>query len=489
MRNGAMWVAASVGLASGLLAVSAEAALTQRFTTSGNGGMRMIGSTLGADCGSDDLRPGATVGCVLEVATRSDPALDLYFVDGTATAGNSASSARTSATLALPAGATVQHARLYWGARRADISPDGTVTLARAGSGTLAATADAHWTVGAPAGTDILYQATANVTAFVAANGNGLYSITGVDGVSLAGRTMDVAYSGWSLVVIYALPSEPFGTRTIFDGLDSLFGTTVTTSIPVRVSNSVRTAHLGLFAYGGSADLNGDSVRWNTTVLANGMNPASNFFNSTRTHLGAAASGSNDEPAFPGTPDSVHGIDLDVVDISALVRPGDTTATLALSGGTDRIYSGVAVTEFNGCNDDDDCTGNLVCRRSTGDCVALPPDGGADAGDAGASDAGASDASATEDAGDAGDAGPIADAGDPTDGGITVPDSGTPRPRDASADGYGGGETPDAASEDELTAAGGGCDCHAGGPEPRMSFATLLVAVGALVVRVRRRKR
>src|SRR5690606_18416616 len=83
----------------------------------------------------------------------------------------SASEARSTAVLSLPAGATVTHAFMYWAGRA---NADATATLDRPGGFTAAVTATQSFTNSG------YYQSVADVTSVVATNGNGAYRVSGV---------------------------------------------------------------------------------------------------------------------------------------------------------------------------------------------------------------------------------------------------------------------------------------------------------------------
>src|SRR4051794_6946421 len=128
-----------------LLAVQPAAAEQKlRVQVDQRGDFLLIGNTLGWDCGS-----GAAVPIVGEVDTSilsffncglnsGDTSPDLFWRADEPSAGEAltssdftAADARTTAMLKLPTGATVTHAFLYWGARRAGNAADTTVTFER----------------------------------------------------------------------------------------------------------------------------------------------------------------------------------------------------------------------------------------------------------------------------------------------------------------------------------------------------------------------
>jgi uncharacterized repeat protein (TIGR01451 family)/MYXO-CTERM domain-containing protein len=87
-----------------------------------------------------------------------------------------------------------------------------------------------------------------------------------------------------------------------------------------------------VWGYDGDHTLTGDNVKFNTMTLANAVNPATDFFNSSRSLNGVAVAGS--VPAVSGVPGSMAGYDLDTVNVSSLVATGSTTASVEINGST-----------------------------------------------------------------------------------------------------------------------------------------------------------
>jgi MYXO-CTERM domain-containing protein len=366
---------ALTGGALSLASVDASAQLTQRFQVASKGGVATIGSSLGHDCGSSQPAPsGSNVSCI-GVISPNDSSPDIYYVDNTAHTLTTATEARTSATLALPSGATVIYARLYWSAVVSGANATADTTVAIGSPQTLATNvvADATWTV--TIGTNTAYHSTGDVTALVAAVGAAEYRVTEVSSFpTLASLNEDLAWSGWSLVVFYDAPSAVFVDRALYDGFEDIQNGTSSTSLPIVVPNTPsHPARLTLIAYDGDFDITGESVTWNTTPLFDILNPANNFFNGSRTRFGLALSGT--VPALSGLPDSVSGLDIDTIDLTPLVSPGPSTATLDVATTGDRVFVGAAVVEFDGCGGATECTGvnEPACNTATGNCQLCVP--------------------------------------------------------------------------------------------------------------------
>ncbi len=256
-----------------------------------------------------------------------------------ANTGVTVANARSTAILSLPSGATVTYARLYWAAEESTATADTQVTFDRPGAFSISVTANNSWTATANGG-QFYYQSAADVTALVRAQGNGAYRISGVSAISPLNRSDDVHFAAWALVVVYALPSDPPRNLAIFEGLDIVqSGTNQSATVSgFLVPNSGYGAKLGVLAYEGDSSFTGDKLTFNGTDLTNGVNPKTNFFNGSRSNLGTAVSVAGDLPQLTGAAGSMSGIDLDIVDVTSLVAPGNTSAT-TIASSTQDIYA------------------------------------------------------------------------------------------------------------------------------------------------------
>lgn len=338
MRASRLLITATVVCA----AQTAGAAPVLRVRQMVNGDVLVVGSPLAHDCGSAPTPAGASALCT--GVFDSDAGSDAYWRDGTADATVSATSARTSADLPLPAAARVKYARLYWSATLDAASPDLGAVLDRPGGFSTPVTADSSFMAliagPLPLLSYIAYQASADVTALVAAHGRGAYRVSDVAGIGLDGVSSEVSFAAWTLVVIYELPASPPHLIALYDGLDG-----VTRNTPVALTadgfaapaGSV-TAKLGVWALSGRSAVAGDSLRVNGAAISTADNPADNFFNRSRTFLGAPVASL--VPAFTGQAGTASGYDLDVVDIGALVRPGDSSIGVNVSTGDDAFWLG-----------------------------------------------------------------------------------------------------------------------------------------------------
>lgn len=356
-------------LASALLAVcalapaSVSAAPKLRFQIDQKGDAVLIGNTLGQDCRAGVPMPvvGDVGNCGTDLTT-ADSAPDVYWradspSDNRAEANDmiTPDQSRSSAVLKLPAGAQVTYARIYWGSNLAEDRPDKTaiasagVTIERPGTGGFsvkARPANPETDVQIALGSGYTYQASADVTSILQRYGAGAYRVSGVSRRPLPTRTDDVEYSAWSMVVFYKSPTDPVRNLALFDGLDVVaLGSTVDLSIRgfnVPQGSGVE-GKLGVIAYEGDSD-KADTLMFNGQALMDPVNPAGNFFNSTRSLLGNPVSNPGDLPQLTGGPASMSGLDLDMVDISTRLMPGDSSASLQVSSTDDIIYVGALVT-------------------------------------------------------------------------------------------------------------------------------------------------
>ncbi|AUX40187.1 cell surface SD repeat-containing protein [Sorangium cellulosum] len=297
----------------------------------------LIGNTLAHDCMAGT--PDPTVGSVGTCGTNTaDSAPDIYWRADSPLAGQAEASttvapstARSTAVLTLPAGARVTHAYLYWAVSRSTASAiDPDVILDRPGTFTTEVTGAVS------ANTDISglshSQAVADVTSIVQARGAGAYRLGGIDNAAnLDGVNQPFAFAGWWMVVLYELTTAPARNIAVFDGLEAVFDDiTVETVISgFVVPPGATQAKLGVIGYDGDSTT-GNAIRWNGTALFDAQNPANNFFNSSRSYLGALASTPGDLPRLTGAPGSMSGIDIDLVQVPAeLLGAGDTEATIS----------------------------------------------------------------------------------------------------------------------------------------------------------------
>ncbi len=360
-----------------LSGLPAAAAPTLRYQADVQGDFKWIGNTLGWDC--QDGLPDPVVGDVGACGEETDDTgIDVLWRseqpgEGQALADRSFATGqnRTTAVLALPAGATVVHARLYWSAFRDGADTTAVLEALGTGADPLAVTADDSWTV-STSSTRRFYQATADVTPFIGAWGAGSYRVGGVDMDDPVDVREETNYAAWSLVVVYRDPAEPLRNLAIFDGLDvvSSSGSASATLSGFLVPNAGFDAKLGAITYEGDFGVTGDSLSFGGTALSDGANPSNNFFNGTRSWLGAPVSVPGDLPQMTGGSGSMSGFDLDVVDVTGLLSAGQTSVTIRASTSSDLYLLGAFVTSVSTLKPDFSASGKSVSDLN-GDSVGI----------------------------------------------------------------------------------------------------------------------
>ncbi|WP_437798195.1 hypothetical protein [Sorangium sp. So ce693] len=339
----------------GALYGTASAAPVRRVQVAQRGDFVLIGNTLAHDCASSTPAPlVGTVGTCGTAATLADSAPDIYWRGDSPLAGQAEASttidpaaARSTAVLSLPAGARVTHAYLYWTmSRDSGTSADLTVTLDRPGvfSSSVTGTVSGQTEISGLAHA----QTVANVTSIVQTRGAGAYRLSGIsNGTVLNSVSQQIAFAGWWMVVLYELTTGPARNLAVFDGLDQVIdGATVGWRISgFVVPSGGGQAKLGVVGYDGDSST-GDALEWNGTALFDAQNPVNNFFNSSRSFLGAPMSSAGDLPRLTGGPLSMSGIDIDVVQVpAALLAAGDTEAQVgAAVNGADSYLLGGLIT-------------------------------------------------------------------------------------------------------------------------------------------------
>ncbi|RYZ06891.1 MAG: DUF11 domain-containing protein [Myxococcales bacterium] len=350
-------ISSLIALSAACAAGGVHAAPALRKQVDQKGDFVMFGNTLGYECAAG-VSPAPVVGTASCMGTSSvmDSAPDLFWESDAPMVGQARASvavtpaaARSTAVLSIPAGATITYARLYWaGMLPTAMSPDSGVRIVRAAVLDESLDADASITI--PRDDDrSWYQSTADVTSILTTHQGGAYRVSDVGSVGLNNLNSSDPMVGWVMVVFYSLPTDPPRNLTLFDGLD-LVQPNSSTQVPITgflVPNAGFDAKLGVIAYEGESQLPGDALSFNGTALTNAINPADNFFNSSRSHLGAAVSVAGDLPQLAGTSGSMAGMDLDVVNVKPQLSAGDKAATIVASTTGDTFMIGGFVTSIS----------------------------------------------------------------------------------------------------------------------------------------------
>jgi clumping factor A len=341
-----------------LVGSTAQAEQRLRVQVNQRGDFLLAGNTLGWDCGANAAAPltgtvpTGLIDCGLNPADSSP---DVFWRADDPSAGAAGANAilrqdeaRSSAAVNLPDGAVVTHALLYWGARRTGSAADTNVIFERPGAFSQSVRAVSSYVV-AQSVTDVVYQSVADVTDLVRANGKGVYRVSGVDVQAFPDANEDVLFAGWSLVVLYALDSDPPRNLAVFDGLDA---------VQMNAPSSVRLdgflvpdagfdAKLGAIVYEGDDVFPGDSLLLDGQELSDAQNPSTNFFNGSRSSLGMPVTNVGDLPRLSGAPRTMAGIDLDVIDVTARMRARQTSVDLEATSSLDVYFLGAFVTSIS----------------------------------------------------------------------------------------------------------------------------------------------
>jgi uncharacterized repeat protein (TIGR01451 family) len=359
-----LFVVGLIGAAPAAAAVnptSVARPFTVRYAINTNGDIALAANTL-MTCqpGSVETQKLTACGNAQTGSLGDDNYFDMNYVD---VDNDSATFDSSSAHLAVPPGATVLFAGLYWGAAldqgetlpmQCDPAQPRTghaaTSVAAAGSALLqlpggggyvpvnASVFDTYTedlNCAAPGVEErTRYQAFADVTSLVKLAGGGTYTIGNVQAGTGADR-----HAAWSLVVAYQDVAQPARNLTIFDGFAQVDNNN---TVPLNVSGfktpltgPVNT-QLGIVSYEGDLTLTGDSLTLNGTTLFDLAHPAGNFFNSGISNLGA--------PVTTKTPDYRNqlGFDASVQAVPAGVVPnGATSADIVLKTVGDRYLPGV----------------------------------------------------------------------------------------------------------------------------------------------------
>jgi uncharacterized repeat protein (TIGR01451 family) len=306
-------------------ASAATRAFTSRFSQNITGDIAFVANTImtcGAVANCATGQAGTNVG-----AANNNNGLAMVYVDSDADATTFSSS---SAALNMPTGATVLFAGLYWGGFSANAARN-TVKFATPMAAYATVTASQL-----DFGTSD-YQGFANVTAAVAAAGNGTYTVANVQ--STVGTNQ---YGGWTLAVAYQDPNGIMRNLTVFDGYQSVSATNPVT-IPVSgfltPPNGAVNTKLGVVAYEGDRGTTGDVLSLNSVVMSDAVNATDNFFNSSISNVGANVGSKN--------PNYINqlGYDSDILAVpnagNAVLANSATTASISLTSTGDVYYPGV----------------------------------------------------------------------------------------------------------------------------------------------------
>ena len=307
-------------------AAAAETLLSSRYSGATFGDVELIGNAI-VTCDT------SLTACQTQLATGSPNGngTQMFYidVDGDGTTFNS-----SSADLSLPVGATVDFAALYWAGTTeylpvGDLPNRPNVKLSTPASGGYVSLSGTL--LGDTTSNDNAYSAYTDVTSLVQAGGNGTYTLADMTVDTGVGSTGP--WGGWSMAVVYSLPSGTCRSVNIYDGLDEIFFTTETITLAGLNTPGVGPvgATLGAFVGDGEADFNAQLL-FEGTPLSNAVNPSTNFFNNTVSDFGTSVT--------TRYPNPLHNlvVDVDTADATGLLSPGDTAADLSVVSNDEGVW-------------------------------------------------------------------------------------------------------------------------------------------------------
>lgn len=302
--------------------VQAERAIGQRFVANTNGDIALIGNAI-LTCppgAVSTTAPNPTCETTLAGGSSAGDRNDGYTMQYIDIDSDASTFSSSSANLNIPAGSTVLFAGLYWSGISADAARSQVLLRTPVSFGYSVATASVLDT--SPFRTNS-YQGYANVTAQVAAAGNGTYTVANVQSTPGGGN-----YGAWGMVVVYQNNSQSLRNLAVYDGFQQLAGTSAT--IPVGgfltpLSGPVNT-RLGAITYEGDRPATGDTFAINGTQLTDANNPTNNFYNATISDLGI-----NNTARNPASLNNTV-FDIDRINVPiGVVGNGATSATIQVS--------------------------------------------------------------------------------------------------------------------------------------------------------------
>ena len=328
--RGGMWLGVLLVILWSSLSAQAQIqrGFAPRFSANDTGDIQIIGNTL-FTCPASTTCTNALNGNGSSLNNNNFRMVNVNVAGGTTNA--------SSANLAIPPGASVLWAGLYWGARPPSGSPCalGTAcsnvrfaTPTSGGYRTLRATQ-----IDLFSGSGSAYQGFVEVTIDVRAGGSGTYRVADV-----AALTGSNNYAGWALVVVLRDPTQMLRNLTVFDGFAQVgAGMPVTTTVQGFLTPlaGAFTTRIGTVVYEGDLGFPGDTFQINGVRLGNTANPASNFFNSS---ISSAVT-----TLPPRNPQLLNqlGFDIDVLDASGTLPNGASSATITFTTNEDQYFPGV----------------------------------------------------------------------------------------------------------------------------------------------------
>ncbi|WP_328942843.1 DUF3344 domain-containing protein [Streptomyces sp. NBC_00250] len=247
------------------------------------------------------------------------------------------------AELAVPAGARVGWARLYWGGnlRVGEQKPpkdNGRVLIAEPGGRYKALLADTLIGHRTADGADA-FQASADVTELVRSSRSGQWTVAQVN-VAM-GRSAVGGWGGWTLVAAYEKASEPLRRIAVWDGFETVGPRSGELRVPLDGNRygKATNGRLGVIAYDGDRGTSGDYLavetrRSKSTRLSDSANSADDVMNSSITEFGTGRT--------VRSPDRKNtlGYDSDVFDLRGALRDGADRVHVRSGSRKDTVWLG-----------------------------------------------------------------------------------------------------------------------------------------------------
>lgn len=227
----------------------------------------------------------------------------------------------------LPAGAQVLSAQLYWAGSGARASADYGINFE--GAAVSAAPGRQYFSSTVGSGSDY-FGGAVDVTAQVSAKGNGDYTFSGLT-INNGKPWCNVqgVLGGFSLLVIYAHPDEPYRVLNLYEGFQYIRYSSITLNLSnFRVPTPLAakaTGRLGHITWEGDSTLDqgGEQLLFNGYEMVDRLNKEGNQFNSKSNINGDASS---------------YGIDFDAYTVqSPVIQAGQTSATTRYQSGQDLV--------------------------------------------------------------------------------------------------------------------------------------------------------
>lgn len=259
----------------------------------------------------------------------------------------------SSSDLILPAGNNIiKLAHLYWGGRIRnsdfDLTNDTNQTIKiRKGTSGVYSDVKALGIDKVPVITGYgysQYQAYADITDLVKNNGGGTYE---VGNVPLSTGAIDNGGNngGWCIVVVYENDASSYKSIRIYDGFQQVYnnGNLLSTSVTLSGLNvpsgelGTGDAKMGVLSWEGDANLKGDYLKINDSLVSNATNPSDNLWNGTITDNGIHVTSK--------TPNYTNqmGMDIDQFDVGTGygILPNSTSVQLEFGTNSDKYYPGL----------------------------------------------------------------------------------------------------------------------------------------------------